>query len=268
MDDRRYRRSPCPDRGTWFHRSPCAPPAAWRNTWRRASRSCQKPCRRPQPARRNGGCRGKSSPGTLVPAEMQHREAQGPVAEEHAVRLFRIVALLDPADLGEIERLLVELGSCKRIFRGKCDVTKLRHADSPAGCEKLKGRCVEAVNLTRRFRRNIAAHDVGAYALTIAMLRIAVATAAPGPDAHAVAGVEHQRLLERHLRRTVGTLDQHMTRLALAAAVNAPSRRNGAFEARRDAARRQHQIASLQPKAAAELPGDRRNRCANRSSRP
>ena len=64
-------------------------------------------------------------PRTLVPAEMQHRQTQGAVAEEHAVGFFRIVALLDPADLGEIERLLVELRCGKRIFRGERDVTKL-----------------------------------------------------------------------------------------------------------------------------------------------
>ena len=59
---------------------------------------------------------------TLVPAKMQHREAQGSVAEEHAVGFFGIVALINPADLGRIERLLVELSRDKRIFRSKCDV--------------------------------------------------------------------------------------------------------------------------------------------------
>ena len=61
---------------------------------------------------------------------MQHREAQGAIAEEHAVGFFGIVALLDPADLGKIERLLVELSRGKRIFRGEGDVTKLGHADT------------------------------------------------------------------------------------------------------------------------------------------
>jgi hypothetical protein len=45
-------------------------------------------------------------------------------SEERALRVF------DPADLGEIERLLVEVGRSKRIFRRKCDVTKLWHGNS------------------------------------------------------------------------------------------------------------------------------------------
>ena len=56
--------------------------------------------------------------------------------------------------------------------------------------------------------------------LTIATLRIAIPATAACPDANAVAGVEHQRPFESHLRRAVNTLDQHMTRLALAAARN------------------------------------------------
>src|SRR4029079_7130362 len=69
----------------------------------------------------------------LVPAKMQHRETQGAITKEHTVRFFRIVTLFDPADLGEIERLLLELRCGKRIFRSKCDMAKRGHADSRLG---------------------------------------------------------------------------------------------------------------------------------------
>lgn len=49
-------------------------------------------------------------PRTLIPAEMKHSKAQGAVAEENAVRLFWIVAFIDPADLTKIKCLFVELG--------------------------------------------------------------------------------------------------------------------------------------------------------------
>src|SRR4051812_27378469 len=87
------------------------------------------------------------------------------------------------------------------------------------------------------------------------MLRISEAAAAAGVNAHAVASLQHQRFLERDLRRAVDPFDQHMPGLPAAAAVDAPGGTKRAFEAGRNPARLQHPITALKPEPAAELAG-------------
>src|SRR5262249_25519880 len=71
-------------------------------------------------------------PEPLVPAEVQHGHVERAVAQEYAVGLA-LPGRLDPADLGEVERLLVEFRGRERIFRGDGDVTKLRHTSLAPG---------------------------------------------------------------------------------------------------------------------------------------
>src|ERR1700731_3866270 len=61
----------------------------------------------------------------LIGLEFEDRHVEGAVAEEHAVREHPI----RPADLLEVERLLVEFGHLLRVFRGDGDVTQLGHAN-------------------------------------------------------------------------------------------------------------------------------------------
>src|SRR6185369_2779522 len=84
------------------------------------------------------------------------------------------------------------------------------------------GWIVQAVDVARSLRRDVAAHHIGMHARSIALARIAEPAAAAGADANAIAGVEHQCFLERLLRGAVGAFDQDVARRAVTAAVESP----------------------------------------------
>ena len=61
----------------------------------------------------------------LIGLEFEDRHVERAVAEEHAVREHSV----RPADLLEVEGLLVKVGHLLRVLRGDGDMTQLGHYD-------------------------------------------------------------------------------------------------------------------------------------------
>src|SRR6267154_385522 len=122
------------------------------------------------------------------------------------------------------------------------------------------GYVVEAVNLARRRFRYVSLAHIVAHALAAAPARVAKTAAAAGLDAHPVAGLELDRVLQRGPGAAVGGFDHHIAGLGVEPAMQAPGRALGALEARRHAARRQHEVAAREAQPAAKFSGAARIR--------